>query len=331
MHLFIYAILISFAISYLLGPLVIPMLQKLKFGQMVRDDGPQSHLSKAGTPTMGGILILLALVITCVILFNGPIEYILLSVLVTLGYGLVGFLDDFIKVVKKRSMGLRAYQKIIGQLGLAIVIAVFAYNDPNIGSGLIVPFTGTELDLGVWFIPFTVFVVLAVVNGVNLTDGLDGLATSVTIANTVTFGFIYIIFIVAANDSGQTLLASNLSNMLVFIGALTGACMGFLRFNTYPAKVFMGDTGALAIGGALSVIAIMLRVTLFIPIMGIMFVLSNVSVMLQVGSYKLRRKRIFKMAPLHHHYELKGTPETKIVTLYTLITIIACLIALLGI
>lgn len=331
MHLFIYAILISFAISYLLGPLVIPMLQKLKFGQMVRDDGPQSHLSKAGTPTMGGILILIALVITCVILFNGPVEYILLSVLVTLGYGLVGFLDDFIKVVKKRSMGLRAYQKIIGQLGLAIVIAVFAYNDPNIGSGLIVPFTSIEVDLGVWFIPFTVFVVLAVVNGVNLTDGLDGLATSVTIANTVTFGFIYILFIGAANASGQTLFASNLSNMLVFIGALTGACMGFLRFNTYPAKVFMGDTGALAIGGALSVIAIMLKITLFIPIMGIMFVLSNVSVMLQVGSYKLRRKRIFKMAPLHHHYELKGTPETKIVTMYTLITIIACMIALLGI
>ncbi|MFZ5975481.1 MAG: phospho-N-acetylmuramoyl-pentapeptide-transferase [Bacillota bacterium] len=332
MHNLIYAILLSFAVSLLLGPVVIPMLRRLKFGQMVRDDGPQTHLSKAGTPTMGGVIILLAIVLTCLVLFNGPVEYLLLAVLITLGYGLVGFLDDFIKVIRKRSMGLKAYQKIIGQLGLAIVVALYAYNDPGIGSKLIIPFTGgAEWDMGVWFIPFTVFVVISVVNGVNLTDGLDGLASGVTLLNTFTLGILYVLFMGTANAQGQTLLAGNYGNMLVFAGAVTGACLGFLRFNTYPARVFMGDTGALALGGAVAVLAIMLRVTLLIPVMGLMFVLSDLSVVLQVGSYKLRKKRVFRMAPLHHHYELKGNPETKVVSMYMLVTTVTCLIALLGV
>lgn len=332
MHNLIYAILLSFVVSLLLGPVVIPMLRRLKFGQMVRDDGPQTHLSKAGTPTMGGVIILLAIVLTCLALFNGPVEYLLLAVLITLGYGLVGFLDDFIKVIRKRSMGLKAYQKIIGQLGLAIVVALYAYNDPGIGSKLIIPFTGgAEWDMGVWFIPFTVFVVISVVNGVNLTDGLDGLASGVTLLNTLTLGILYVLFMGTANARGQTLLAGNYGSMLVFAGAVTGACLGFLRFNTYPARVFMGDTGALALGGAVAVLAIMLRVTLLIPVMGLMFVLSDLSVVLQVGSYKLRKKRVFRMAPLHHHYELKGNPETKVVSMYMLVTTVTCLIALLGV
>jgi len=325
----IYSILLSFAVSLLLGPVTIPLLKRLKFGQMVRDDGPQTHLTKAGTPTVGGIIILLAIVLTCLVLFRGPVEYLLLAVLIMLGYGIVGFLDDFIKVLRKRSMGLKAYQKIIGQLGLAIVVALFAYNDPNIGSKLIVPFTGIEWDLGVWLIPFTVFVVLGVVNGVNLTDGLDGLASGVTLLNTLTFGIICIVFI--GNADGRALYADNLKNMLVFAGAVTGACLGFLRFNTHPARVFMGDTGALALGGALAVLAIMLRITLIIPLMGLMFVLSVVSVVLQVGSYKLRKKRIFRMAPLHHHYELKGYPETKVVAMYMIVTTVTCLTSLLSV
>ena len=325
----IYSILLSFGVSLLLGPLVIPLLKRLKFGQMVRDDGPQTHLSKAGTPTMGGVIILLAAVLTCLVLFSGPVEYLLLAVLIMLGYGLVGFLDDFIKVLRRRSMGLRAYQKIIGQLGLAVVVALFAYNDPNIGSKLIVPFAGVEWDLGVWYVPFTVFAVLGVVNGVNLTDGLDGLASGVTLLNALTFGLLYIMFI--GNAAGRTLYADNLKNMLVFAGAVTGACLGFLRYNTYPARVFMGDTGALALGGALAVMAIMVRMTLIIPLIGLMFVLSVVSVVLQVGSYKLRKKRVFKMAPLHHHYELKGNPETKVVAIYMIVTAITCLIALLSV
>jgi phospho-N-acetylmuramoyl-pentapeptide-transferase len=325
----IYSILLSFGVSLLLGPLVIPLLKRLKFGQMVRDDGPQTHLSKAGTPTMGGVIILLAAVLTCLVLFSGPVEYLLLAVLIMLGYGLVGFLDDFIKVLRRRSMGLKAYQKIIGQLGLAVVVALFAYNDPNIGSKLIVPFAGVEWDLGVWYVPFTVFAVLGVVNGVNLTDGLDGLASGVTLLNALTFGLLYIVFIGSA--AGRTLYADNLKNMLVFAGAVTGACLGFLRYNTYPARVFMGDTGALALGGALAVMAIMVRMTLIIPLIGLMFVLSVVSVVLQVGSYKLRKKRVFKMAPLHHHYELKGNPETKVVAIYMIVTAITCLIALLSV
>ncbi|NLT16603.1 MAG: phospho-N-acetylmuramoyl-pentapeptide-transferase [Clostridiales bacterium] len=325
----IYSILLSFGVSLLLGPLVIPLLKRLKFGQMVRDDGPQTHLSKAGTPTMGGVIILLAAVLTCLVLFSGPVEYLLLAVLIMLGYGLVGFLDDFIKVLRRRSMGLRAYQKIIGQLGLAVVVALFAYNDPNIGSKLIVPFAGVEWDLGVWYVPFTVFAVLGVVNGVNLTDGLDGLASGVTLLNALTFGLLYIVFIGSA--AGRTLYADNLKNMLVFAGAVTGACLGFLRYNTYPARVFMGDTGALALGGALAVMAIMVRMTLIIPLIGLMFVLSVVSVVLQVGSYKLRKKRVFKMAPLHHHFELKGNPETKVVAIYMIVTAITCLIALLSV
>ena len=325
----IYSILLSFGVSLLLGPLAIPLLKRLKFGQMVRDDGPQTHLSKAGTPTMGGVIILLAAVLTCLVLFSGPVEYLLLAVLIMLGYGLVGFLDDFIKVLRRRSMGLRAYQKIIGQLGLAVVVALFAYNDPNIGSKLIVPFAGVEWDLGVWYVPFTVFAVLGVVNGVNLTDGLDGLASGVTLLNALTFGLLYIVFI--GNAAGRTLYADNLKNMLVFAGAVTGACLGFLRYNTYPARVFMGDTGALALGGALAVMAIMMRMTLIIPLIGLMFVLSVVSVVLQVGSYKLRKKRVFKMAPLHHHFELKGNPETKVVAIYMIVTAITCLIALLSV
>jgi phospho-N-acetylmuramoyl-pentapeptide-transferase len=332
MRVLIYSILLSLAVSLLLGPLVIPALRRLKFGQMVRDDGPQTHLSKAGTPTMGGILILLAVALTSLTLFSGPVEYLLLAVLITLGYGLVGFLDDFIKVVRKRSLGLKAYQKIIGQLGLAVVVALFAYNDPSIGSSVIVPFAGIEWDMGVWFIPFTVFVVVAVVNGVNLTDGLDGLASGVTLLNTLTFGIFFVVFMEAASGAGQKLLADNYRNMLVFAGAVTGACLGFLRFNTYPARVFMGDTGALALGGAVAVMAIMLRLTLLIPLMGLMYVLSVVSVILQVGSYKLRnKKRIFRMAPLHHHFELKGNPETKVVAMYMLATTVTCLIALLSV
>jgi phospho-N-acetylmuramoyl-pentapeptide-transferase len=332
MRVLIYSILLSLTVSLLLGPLVIPALRRLKFGQMVRDDGPQTHLSKAGTPTMGGILILLAVALTSLTLFRGPVEYLLLAVLITLGYGLVGFLDDFIKVVRKRSLGLKAYQKIIGQLGLAIVVALFAYNDPNIGSSVIVPFAGIEWDMGVWFIPFTVFVVVAVVNGVNLTDGLDGLASGVTLLNTLTFGIFFAVFMEAAAGAGQKLLADNYRNMLVFAGAVTGACLGFLRFNTYPARVFMGDTGALALGGAVAVMAIMLRLTLLIPLMGLMYVLSVVSVILQVGSYRLRnKKRIFRMAPLHHHFELKGNPETKVVAMYMLATTVTCLIALLSV
>lgn len=328
MDTMIYSILVSFIISLAAGYIGVPFLKRLKFGQQVRDDGPQTHLSKAGTPTMGGIIIVVALVITTFLFRTGSYQYVLFSLGVTLGFGLIGLLDDMIIVVKKRSLGLRAYQKILGQTGIALIAAVFAYTNPQIGSKLIVPFSGAEWDLGFWYIPFTVISVVLIVNSVNLTDGLDGLASGVTIINAAAYMIIF--YGLLQNLSGQYLEESDTLNMAVFSASLTGACLGFLRFNTYPAKVFMGDTGAFALGGALSVIVVVSRLQLLLIITGFMFLLTSISVILQVGSYKLRKKRIFKMAPLHHHFELKGVPETKIVAFYMLITTALCLLGILA-
>ncbi len=331
MDIIIYAVLTSFIIALAAGYVGVPLLKRLKLGQQIRDDGPQTHLSKAGTPTMGGIIILIGLTATSLIFARGNFEYMWFALGVTVGFGLIGLMDDLIIVVKKRSLGLKAYQKIIGQLGIALIIAFFAYNNPTIGSKLIVPFFGVEWDLGAWYIPFTVFAVVLIVNSVNLTDGLDGLASGVMIINTATFTVIFFGIYQLYTASGQTLAAAGTGNMMVFSAAVTGACLGFLRFNTYPAKVFMGDTGSLALGGAISAIVVVSRLQLLLILTGMMFLLSSISVILQVGSYKTRKKRIFKMAPLHHHFELKGVPETKIVAFYYLATIIFCLIGILAI
>ncbi len=330
MQKLILASVVAFAVSLAVGPLIIPMLKRLKFGQMVRDDGPETHLKKAGTPTMGGVIIFTGL-IAATFLISPAQEFVWAAALVTAGYALIGFLDDFLKIRNKRSLGLRAYQKIIGQLGLAVVAAIFAYNHPYIGSKLIFPISGAEWDLGGWYIPFTIFVVIALVNSVNLTDGLDGLASGVTLVVGATMGIVIYGLFALAESSGELLHSVNLEGLMVFTGALAGACLGFLRFNTYPARVFMGDTGSFALGAALSAVFIISRMTLLIPVMGGMFVASSVSVILQVGSYKLRKKRIFKMAPLHHHFELKGYQETKIVAMYMIITTALCLLSLLAV
>ncbi len=323
--------LIAFAVCLVAGPIFIPMLRRLKFGQQVRDDGPEKHKVKQGTPTIGGIIPIVGMAAAVLLMVKGSKEFVVMAGLGTLGYGLIGFLDDFIKVHKKRSLGLRAYQKIIGQFGLATVIAVWAYRNPLIGPSLVVPWLNVEWNLGWFYVPFVVFVVLAVVNAVNLTDGLDGLASGVMLIDAITYALICLILMLRAQNEGNVLLASNLQNAMIFAAALAGACMGFLRFNVYPAQVFMGDTGSLALGGALSMLAILSRSILIIPIAGIMFVASDVSVVLQVGSYKLRnKKRVFLMAPLHHHYELKGYPETKIVAMYVFITVVACALVLLS-
>ena len=327
----IYAVLVSFIIALVAGYIGVPFLKRLKFGQQVRDDGPKTHLSKAGTPTMGGIVMIIAVVITTLIFAKGNYQYVWFALGIMLGFGLIGLMDDLIIVVKKRSLGLKAYQKIIGQLGIALIVAFFAYNDPEIGSTLVVPFAGVEWDIGVWYIPFTVLAVVLIVNSVNLTDGLDGLATGVTIINTATYTLLFLGLYTIYQESGQALMAVGMNNLMVFSAALTGACLGFLRFNTHPAKVFMGDTGAFALGGALSVIVVVSRLQLLLIITGFMFLASSISVILQVGSYKLRKKRIFKMAPLHHHFELQGTPETKIVAFYMLITVLLCLVGILAV
>jgi len=282
---------------------------------------------------MGGVIILVALTAATLIFARGSFEYVWFALAVTLGYGLIGMMDDLIIIIKKRSLGLKAYQKIIGQLGIAIIVAFYAYNSPIIGSKIVVPFSGggLEWDLGGWYVPFTVFVMVAMVNSVNLIDGLDGLASGVTMINSAAYTVILLGMYQLYVTTGLDLAAAGISNMMVFAAALTGACLGFLRFNTYPAKVFMGDTGSLGLGAALAVIAIVSRLQLLLVITGLLYVLTSVSVILQVGSYKLRRKRIFRMAPIHHHFELKGVPETKIVSFYMMITVLLCLVAILSV
>lgn len=320
----IYTIIIGFAITLILGPLVIPYLKRLKVGQTIREEGPQSHKSKSGTPTIGGIIIILSIIITSVTagVMNTDL---MVALLATVAFGVIGFIDDFIKVVLKRSLGLRAYQKIVLQTIVAVVLALYQSNVSSTGTKILVPFIQGSLnignivipqylDIGILYIPFIVFVVIATVNSVNLTDGLDGLASGVTLIVAAFFSLI-------ALNWGQPSLA-------IFAGAVTGACLGFLRFNSHPAQVFMGDTGSLALGGAIATLAILMNIALIIPIVGGIYFAESVSVILQVASYKLTGKRIFKMSPLHHHYELSGWPETKVVIVFWSITVVLCLIGI---
>ena len=322
----ILSVVVSFAIAISAGYIFIPMLRKFKAGQQVRDDGPKTHLVKAGTPTMGGVIIIIAVIITSLVFSRKNMEFTLFSIASMGVFALIGFWDDFIKLFKKRSLGLRVYQKLIMQFAIGFAMAIFAYY--LVGSTLVVPFSGFSIDLGVGYIPFTAFVIVAIVNSVNLTDGLDGLAAGVTLVDAATFTLIFMAM-AGIGSMGSIIVNNDMFNMMVFAAALTGGCLGFLRFNRYPARVFMGDTGSFALGGALVIIGILSRMQLLLPIVGLMFVLSSLSVLLQVGSYKIRRKRIFKMAPLHHHFELSGMPETRVVAMYLIITIAICLVTLL--
>ncbi len=306
-------IAVSFLITLILGPLLIPLLKKLKVGQSIREEGPKSHYKKSGTPTMGGIIIVIALLLT--VLTSGMMnKNISILILATLGFGLIGFIDDFIKVVLKRSLGLRAYQKLIGQIILAVILAVYQSRVSVIGTELIVPFLNTNIDLGVLYVPFVAFVVVAVVNSANLTDGLDGLASGVTLIILSFFS------LVALN--------MQMPSVAMFAAALGGACLGFLRFNSYPAKVFMGDTGSMALGGAVAGIAVLLNLSLIVPIVCGIYFAEAISVIIQVISFKLFGKRVFLMSPLHHHFEYKGWKETKIVVVFWSITLVLCLIGI---
>lgn len=305
---------ISFLITLILGPIIIPMLRRLKIGQSIREEGPQTHLKKSGTPTMGGIIIFIALVIT--VTTSGMLNrdmYIL--IIATFGFGLIGFIDDYIKVVKRRSLGLRAYQKLVGQIILAILLAVYQSSTSVLGTKLIIPFLNNQyLDLGIMYIPFIAFVVVGTVNSVNLTDGLDGLASGVTLIVLSFFGLIA--------------LNWGMGTISLFSTALAGACLGFLIHNAHPAKVFMGDTGSMALGGAVSAIAILLNIPLLIPIVGGIYFIEALSVIIQVTSFKLIGKRVFLMSPLHHHFEQKGWKETKVVAVFWIATVILCLIGI---
>ncbi len=321
MDTLILAILVSFVAALGFGHMMIPVLRRLA-GQQIRDDGPKSHLKKAGTPSMGGLFITLSIVLTMILFYQKVGRYTFAALIGSLAYGTVGLIDDLIKATKHRSLGLRPWQKIFLQLLFAVIISFYAYFDPGIGSEVFIPILNKYVDFGALYIPFCMFFLLALTNSVNLTDGLDGLAGGVTLINA---GAYTLIFVATAALKDQLWA----KDIVLFSAALTGGVLGFLRYNTYPAKVIMGDTGAFFLGGALSMIAIISKSQLLVPVMGVMFMISTVSCLLQIGSYKLRKKRIFKMAPLHHHFELKGVHETKIVSVYMILTGVACMLAIL--
>lgn len=320
-------ILIAFAITFVASKILIPILRRAKAGQHVRDDGPQTHLVKEGTPTMGGIAMMVGIIAASFIFSSGDIKYTLFAVITVLTFALIGFWDDGLKLFKKRSLGLRAWQKIVLQLAAAALVACLAYYWLGIDF-VWMPVSSGVWSMGIGFIPFTMFVLIAMVNSVNLTDGLDGLATGITFINSATFLLIFLLSVIGAVMTAGQEIVSDMSNMTMFTASVAGACLGFLCFNAHPAKVFMGDTGSFAIGAALTAMGIATGMQLFLPIMGFMFVLSAISVIIQVGSFKLRGKRVFRMAPLHHHFELGGASETKVVAGYMVATILLCVGAL---
>ena len=310
-------VIISFLISVVFCPILIPFLRKLKFGQTEREEGPQSHLKKNGTPTMGGLVILASILLTSLI-YIGKFTEILPVLFMTLGFGLIGFLDDYIKVVKKRSLGLTPLQKMALQFIVTGVFIYYYFKIAGLDTSIKIPFvSGDGFVMPTWlFIIFVFIVVLGTVNGVNFTDGLDGLASGVTVI-VATF------FTIAA-------LSLNPS-MTPITGAVVGSLLGFLLFNTYPARVFMGDTGSLALGGFVSSIALMLHMPLFIVIIGLIYLVEVLSVILQVGYFKLTHgKRIFKMAPIHHHFELCGYSETRVVAAFSIVTALLCLVGIMA-
>ena len=311
-----YTAIIGFLIVVILGPIFIPMLTKFKFGQTVRDDGPQTHLQKNGTPTMGGVIMIIAILITG--LTRAKIDKDLLVGLICItGFGLVGFLDDFIKIKMKRSLGLKAYQKIILQFALALFVSYYQYSASPSATQMMVPFTDIVINLGPLYVPIMMFVIIGTVNAVNLTDGLDGLASGVTL-------IVSIFFMMLAISVGN-------SDVGILAAATGGACLGFLGFNSYPAKVFMGDTGSMALGGAVVAFAVLTNSVLLIPIVGGIYFAEAISVILQVASFKLTGKRIFKMAPIHHHFEQCGWPETRVVFVFWITTVVLAWIGIIAV
>lgn len=311
------AFAVAFVLSAILMPLMIPYLKKLKFGQTIREEGPESHKVKTGTPTMGGISIITAIFLSYLFLVEKNMASTITMIAIA-GFGAVGFIDDYIKVVKKRNLGLRAWQKLSGQLLFALVLSFYQYLFTDMGSRIYIPVIGKYLDLGLFYIPFTIIVVLGIVNSVNLTDGLDGLASGIT-------SVFFMFFIIIASVLGDKL--QNTDSLISIASIIMGGCMGFLIHNKYPAKVFMGDVGSLALGGAVSALMVLSGVMIIFPILGSVFLAETLSVVIQVVSFKTRGKRVFLMSPLHHHYEEKGWKETKVVIRFYLVAAVSGLIA----
>ncbi|MGI6468830.1 MAG: phospho-N-acetylmuramoyl-pentapeptide-transferase [Syntrophomonadaceae bacterium] len=311
----ILAAAIAFIVTALMGPLIIPLLTRLKFGQNIRDDGPKRHMAKAGTPTMGGVMIITGVMVATFITAGSGIEA-LTAVLVMIALAAIGFWDDYIKVVLKRSLGLRAREKLGLQLLIGLLYGLFLICYFNRGTDILIPFTDNYVDLGAAYVLFLIVVLVGSSNAVNLTDGLDGLAAGVTV-------FVAIAYIIVARLTGH-------HEIMTFSAALAGACLGFLIYNHHPARVFMGDTGSMALGGAVAAMAALTKTELVLILIGGVYVLETMSVALQVISYQTTRKRLFLMAPLHHHFELKGWPEPKVVRFFWLLAFCGALIGVIS-
>ena len=315
-------LLTTFIISIVIALIVIPILKKLKVGQIEREDGPRSHLSKQGTPTMGGIIMFLAIIISmilsCIYYSNEKSEIIknmIPLMIITIGIGLIGFIDDFKKLILKNTKGLKPSYKMLGLLLISVIFVMYIVKFSNISTEILIPFTKSYINLPIWiYIPFSIFVILATTNAINLTDGVDGLGGSVAVIITATLTVIGTIF--------------KVEESVIFGSIVCGACLGFLIFNIHPAKVFMGDTGSLMLGGIISAMAIYLKIPLILIILALIPILETLSVMIQVTYYKKTGKRVFKMAPLHHHFELCGWSENKVVSVFSLITTIVCIIGI---
>lgn len=307
------AAVIAFAVCALTGPFIIPFLRRLKFGQEIREIGPSWHKTKSGTPTMGGVMFILAVALGTLVLF--PNKQGIMLVATSLGFGAIGFADDFIKVVKKRNLGLTALQKFLAQVFVSVVFVLAGMYFNIFDTSIILPFVDFSLELGWLYIPFAIFIMVGVPNSVNLTDGIDGLAASVTAVVSI-----FLTFLALSYGNSMTTVAG-------FSAAVTGGCLGFLLFNAHPAKVFMGDTGSLFLGGAICAAALMLEAPLILVIAGFVYVMETLSVIIQVTSFKLTGKRVFKMTPIHHHFEMCGWNERKIVISAIILSAVLCTLA----
>ena len=326
----IYAVITALVVSFLLGPWMIRKLEALQAKQVIRTDGPESHLKKQGTPTMGGLLILASVIIPTLLWADLANIYVWLALFIIAGFGLIGFVDDYRKIVKKNTKGLTPRQKLLLQAFLGLLVGLFLVNVPGFSTELTVPFfKNIHPDLGWFYVPFVMLVIVGASNAVNLTDGLDGLAIGPVAINAATFMlFTYIVGNVKLSSYLQIPYVAGVGELAVLCGAMVGAGLGFLWYNAYPAEVFMGDVGSLSLGGGLGTLAVITKQEILLVIVGGIFVVEALSVIFQVGSYKYRGKRIFRMAPIHHHFELKGVAEPKIIVRFWIITIILALVAI---
>lgn len=312
----LFSIMMSFLISVLLSPVFIPFLKKLKFGQSIREEGPESHQKKSGTPTMGGLIILLAIIITTFLItgkFSELTVHTYLLIFVTFGFGFIGFLDDFIKIGMKRNLGLTSGQKLIGQIVISVIFYYF-YRQLGLSTAVTIPYFDYSIELGFFYVLFIVFWLVGFSNAINLTDGLDGLVSGTA---AIAFGALAVL----AWNQAQV-------DVAIFSVAVVGAVLGFLVFNAHPAKVFMGDTGSLALGGAIAAVAILTDLEIMLIIIGGVFVIETLSVIIQVISFKTTGKRVFKMSPLHHHYELMGWSEWRVVVTFWAVGLLCAILGI---